>query len=217
MLRGNTVQAIIYDLDGTLIDSHASIEQALNHAVATVLPGECPPSFRSLIGPPVREILRLAIPKCPEAALCAMERVYRQTYDTEYCVKCECFPGVMETLRIIQSRGTRQFIATNKPSNPSRKILDATGLQKLVEVCVSPDSVSPRFPSKEHAVAWILSSSSLAGEHCLFVGDSIEDSVSARKNGIRFIGVNYGYGSRQLPDDERRLQSISDLISAISQ
>jgi phosphoglycolate phosphatase len=216
MLVRNPVLAIIYDLDGTLIDSHSSIEEALNHAVATVLPGEYPPSFRPLIGPPVREILRMAIPKCSKASLLAMEQVYRQTYDNECCVKCECFPGVIETLTVIQSRGIRQFIATNKPSNPSRRILEATGLHQLVEVCVSPDSCSPHFSSKEHAVAWILSTSSLLGENCFFVGDSIEDCLSAKKNGIRFMGVSYGYGSRQLPDGEKRLQKISDLITAVS-
>lgn len=207
--------AIIYDLDGTLVDSCPGIETAFRRAAGAVLPGREVPALRPHIGPPIRGIATSVFGPLEEEALAGIERLFREIYDGETCLECELFPKVATTLEQLSARGIRQFVVTNKPQLPTERVLARLGLTRWIERFVAPDSVAPRFSSKALATTYLLQTTGLAPEDCLFVGDSPDDEEAARHNGMPFLGVAYGYGSARLPSAPALLSSFSLLPESL--
>jgi len=188
------IDALIFDFDGTLVDSLPGIEYAVAAAWATVQPGPPCPSLRSLVGPPIRETFRQALPDADAATLTALERAFRNAYDSDGWQKTVVYPGVLETLAILTANGVQCFGVTNKPSLPTQRILEHCGLQVYFQAFLSPDSRIPLFASKSEAVAELLTQYSLDPARTLLMGDSVDDACVAQEWGLRFAAFAGGYG-----------------------
>ncbi len=206
---------IIYDLDGTLVDSLPGIESALARAVKKVLPGQHVPALRDKIGPPIQQIIAASFDSVSEADARSIADQYRVLYDSGDCLNCSLFPGVIDTLGFFAAMKIRQFVVTNKPLRPTRQMFARLCLKKFVEGYSCPDSHHPRFTSKASSTAWLLDTHGLQGRECVMVGDSPEDAESAAANEMRFIGVSYGYASHLLPNSCERICQINQLCELV--
>lgn len=198
-MASRRIETVIFDLDGTLVDSMPGIEYAAEVAWAAVQPGPPCPSLRPLIGPPIRSMFRRALPQAEVAALDALERAFRTAYDTEGWRRTAIYPGVLETLTALTAGGIHCFGVTNKPSLPTQRILDHLGLHPYFDVFLSPDSRVPRFASKAEAVAAILIEYALEPKHTVLIGDTTDDARAAVECGLRFIALTGGYGWANQP------------------
>ena len=193
-MASHRIEAVIFDLDGTLVDSMPGIEYAAEVAWNAVQPGLPCPSLRPLIGPPIREMFRRALPDAAAATLDALERAFRAAYDTDGWRRTAVYPGVIETLARLAELSVRCFGVTNKPSLPTQRILDHCGLRPFFEAFLSPDAREPRFASKAEAVAALLAEYALDRTQTALMGDTPDDARAAAACELPFVAFAGGYG-----------------------
>lgn len=108
-------ESIIFDLDGTLVNSLSGIEASARYAVEKCLPERKLPALRELIGPPIATMLAMLWPDLDQDRLKAVVTAFREHYDVQGCLLSELYPNVAETLDHLRHCGLRLFVLTNKP------------------------------------------------------------------------------------------------------
>lgn len=206
------IESILFDLDGTLIDSFPGIARAIEQAVEEILPDRSVDVPREVIGPPIRGILCSLLGELDESTLAALEKGFRYAYDTTACLESQPYPGVLETLRILNERGIACYILTNKPLKPTQRILGHLGLAPHFTAVITPDVTGVCFQSKAEAARYATERYNLVTERTLLVGDSSDDADAARACRFHFAPVRYGYGKAH-EEAKRALSSISELLA----
>jgi phosphoglycolate phosphatase len=205
---------VIFDLDGTLVDSFAGIDAAVELARQHAAPRLAPRSVRDQIGPPLAQMLRRAFTEASEAEVDGMSGRFRSAYDDETIYLTTAYDGVTETLFRLRDLGVRCFIATNKPRRGRDIILRHLGLHAAFVDLVSPDDRAPPYPRKQDAVEALLHRHSLRAEQTAVVGDGEDDRRAARAHGLHFLFATWGYGHLgEDAVDVTRLPSMHDLLS----
>ena len=206
---GNGVEAFIFDLDGTLIDSIPGIRSSLAAAFQSIGREMPAADLRRAIGPPIRVIAKRLDPSLTGDETLAIEKVYRPLYDASGWRESILFEGVAETLRTLHNVGFRLFVATNKPLIPTRNILNQLGMAPLFEGVITRDSSTPHFASKAAMLAELIITHNLRPEATAMVGDTIEDREAGAANSIRCIFASYGYGDD--PEPQSAIATFAEL------
>ncbi|MEP6821238.1 MAG: HAD hydrolase-like protein [Chthoniobacterales bacterium] len=193
-MSDEAVTAILFDLDGTLVDSLPGIEASLQRAVAQCSPGPAVGKIRDVIGPPLPTMFARLWPELPARELGRLVATFRTDYDTDGCREARLFDGVAETLLKLAKSGVKMFILTNKRAGPTRTIVQQNAIQQYFDAVVSPDSHEPGFSTKSEGALLMRRDYMLAPERTLFVGDGVDDADAAAACGFRFVAANYGYG-----------------------
>ena len=191
--------SLIFDLDGTLIDSCPGIGSSLSAAFRSVGRKMPAADLRAAVGPPIRVIAARIEPTLSEAELVQIELTYRTRYDNDGWRETVLFDGVAETLQALHIAGASMFIVTNKPRIPTEKILTQLDLIHLFREVSTRDSRTPAYDSKTEMLSDLLQRYSLDSESTMMIGDTLEDEKAAAANGLRFLYATYGYGSIKNP------------------
>jgi phosphoglycolate phosphatase len=187
---------LVFDLDGTLLDSMPGIRHSVEAAFRACGLTMGGTDLRSLIGPPIRTILaRMAAKKPTEEELDQLELSFRWSYDCDGWRMTPHYEGAAEALRRAQAEGRRLFVVSNKPQHISMKILEAEGTASLFEEIVTRDSRTPPYQDKQEMMRYLLQKWELEPGGCLMIGDTMEDAEAASKTGMRFCLVTHGYGA----------------------
>jgi phosphoglycolate phosphatase len=189
-----TFRAILFDLDGTLVDSLPGITWAARAALLDVLPGSELPDLRPFVGPPIRKIFRHVLGVGASGILDDLEAAFRRYYNSEGWRHTVAYADVSETLGALYAAGMRLGVVTNKPLAPTRSILSHLDLARFMETVVTPDSVTPACATKTETLAAALAAQAFIPAQALFVGDSLDDAAAAAACGLPFAAVTYGYG-----------------------
>jgi len=192
------IRAVVFDLDGTLVDSAPGIQLSVAAAWDSVWPSLPCPDMRPLMGPPVGEMFRRALPGVPEPTIAALERAFRVAYDGEGWKETVPFAGVLPTLDALNARGLACLGVTNKPQAPTQRILAHCGLSARFRAFRSPDSRQPAFASKAAATRALLQEYGIAPAAACLVGDTVADARAAQACGLRFFAFRGGYGWPEL-------------------
>ncbi len=187
--------AVLFDLDGTLVDSAPSILEAFADVLAAHGLPPVAPLDRSLIGPPLRGTLARITGQDDPALIERLAAAFRERYDTAGVAATRPYPGLVETLTVLRGRGHRLFIVTNKRIAPTRAILSRLDLAPAFEGVYALDAFDPPAPDKGATVANVLARHALVPDACVLVGDSAEDARAAHRHAIPFIAASYGYGA----------------------
>ncbi|HZG18798.1 MAG TPA: phosphoglycolate phosphatase [Herbaspirillum sp.] len=210
-------EAIIFDLDGTLIDSAPDIAAAVNAYLAEH--GHAPLSVASVerfIGNGPRRLIddilteqgvHLDVAELDEAV-----EQYITHYRRHPASHTRFFPHVREDLASLHASGVRLGICTNKPHALTHQILDLLQLSPLVEVALGADAVPACKPDPGHLRA-VAAQMSLADGTWAYVGDTPVDQATAAAAGAPFFVVPWGGGSAVRVQPAQRLQRLADLLS----
>ena len=206
-------QCVLFDLDGTLLDSIPGIAWSIKAALHAAGLPEPAVDLRRLIGPPIRTILSRAAATEDPALLDQLERHFRASYDTEGWRRTTFFPGTPELLEAMKANGHRLFIISNKPRHIASKILEELGIASYFEQVYTRDSVKPPYASKADMLGALLADHQLAAVDCVMVGDTMEDADASALHRIGFIFMEHGYGELSLAHPVLlRLGSFSALM-----
>jgi len=192
---GNVQRLIAFDLDGTLIDSRRDLADSANELIiqlgGTPLPEET-------IGEMVGEGASLLVSRAMTAAGLAEppDAVARflEFYDARLLNHTRPYPGMVDVVRLAREHA-RVALLTNKPRQPSERILDGLGLRTLFDEVVGGDGPLPRKPDPG-ALRALMNTAGAEPASTLLVGDSPIDYRTAVNGGVRCCLVSFGFGFR---------------------
>lgn len=192
------ISAVIFDLDGTLLDSIGDIAACGNDALAALgFPPLAVSLYRAYVGDGVRNLARRVLPEGhrDEATVAKFLERYRNLYGQRWSETTAPYPGVVQLLAQLLQRGIRLAVLSNK-----RDELTKVCVSELLPECrfaeVRGESeVTPTKPDPRGALA-VAASLGVEPTLCLFVGDSEIDAETARRAGMPFVAVEWGYRSR---------------------
>jgi len=216
-LVGNLQSLIAFDLDGTLIDSQRDLAQSANQLIVE-LGGE--PLAEEAIGSMVGEGAALLVKRALDGAglehpSSALNR-FLEIYDTRLVNHTRLYDGILDALHLAQ-RQAYLGVLTNKPTSPTKKLLDAFRIADLFESVIGGDGPYPRKPNPEGLLA-MMSSTGATRARTLMIGDSGIDYETAQRAAVRCCIVSYGFGFRTFPRDRvRDGNSVVDDAAELSQ
>ena len=216
MTAGLRYRAVLFDLDGTLVDSYAALTDAVNHARrAAGLHDLSAARIRTIVGDGIEKLLERAFERVdiPRTFVDAFE----SRYDEVCCRESRVLADVETTLEHLSSLGVEMAVCTNKPTVFSKKILDFLELSRYFRAIVGPDAAGARKPDARHLLVTLESVSCTAAE-ALFVGDMPIDVRAARNSGIDIAVVPTGSSTREqlaAAEPDHFLERFSDLIKIV--
>ena len=199
---------IVFDLDGTLIDSAHDLGEAASELVQSY--GAAPIDVSQvveMVGEGAAMLVRRALEKSSldPATPGALAR-FLEMYDRRLLDHTLAYPGMRESLSLAVQRG-RLAVLTNKPLAPSVRILEALGLRGFFSQIVGGDSPYPRKPDPTALLALIADA---AGQPSIMIGDSPADSKTAEAAGCAFAFARYGFGAGKFGSDPPKTPYVLD-------
>jgi len=208
---------LVFDLDGTLIDSSIDLCNAVNAALLHVGKLTLPNTLiAGYIGDGAAMLVRRALgdPGDLDSGASDSNELFRRTFEffLEYyrvhkLDNTRCYPGVLEALTAIRTRHTQlpMAVLTNKPVNPSREICAALGLAPFFYQNYGGNSFASKKPDPEGLLALIAEANALhpqaaplGPEEVVMIGDSDVDVLTARRCGARSLGCLFGLAPQAL-------------------
>ncbi len=188
-------QHILFDLDGTLIDSAPAILASFREAFARTGIAPARSIDDSVIGPPLDETLRLLSGSNDAALIGQLAEAFKASYDSTGYRATAAYAGVGALLAGLAEAGLTLSIATNKRILPTRLILEHLGWHGHFAHVYALDLFSPRLPHKAAMIARLLADEAIPATEAIYIGDRSEDGESADANHLPFVAVTWGYGS----------------------
>ena len=186
---------VFFDLDGTLTDPKQGIFACIRYALSRleiVLESEV--KFESYIGPPLKDTFK---------ALCGNEAaaeealvLYRERFSTTGLFENQLYDGIPECLAQIVEKAESVYVVTSKPTIYSERIIEHFNLARYFKM-VHGSNFDGSLSDKTELLAHVLATEGILSKDAVMIGDRRYDITGAKNNGIRALGVLWGYGSEQ--------------------
>ena len=189
---------LIFDLDGTLVDSLQGIAASMNHALAlSGLPVHSQEVVRGFIGNGVKILIRRGSPAdADDALLDTIERDFKAHYDLTWQTGTIIYPGITDLLESLQSRGYPLAVLSNKPHPFTVAMVSRLFPSVRFSVVLGQRPGIPHKPDPAGALE-ISDALGLSPAECSVIGDSTMDIETARNAGMRAIAVTWGFHDRE--------------------
>jgi len=213
-----TVEALLFDLDGTLVDTLDDITDAMNHVLcAAGLPRHAADAYRRFVGDGVRSLVERALPLAERQRLEEHLEAFRARYGAHLLDRSRPYAGVEATLEALRARGVPMAILSNKPHDATLRVVDALFPAGLFASVLGQ---RPQVPKKPDPAAALEAAATLARppERIAFVGDMHVDVQTALAAGMRPVGVAWGFRSAdelRRAGAERILARPEDLLALV--
>ena len=198
---------ILFDLDGTLTDPGLGITNSIMYALQQEgMPVPPRQELYRFIGPPLVEEFQSVYGVSKERAL-ALLAGFRTYFEKQGIFENQMYAGIPEMLERLRSAGCRLILATSKPEVFAAQVLEHFGLRDFFQI-VAGSTIDETRTNKADVIAYALGRLGTA-PHAVLVGDRCHDILGAKANGLKSMGVLYGYGSR-----EELTDAGADLLAA---
>lgn len=200
MSSGYCLKTILFDLDGTLIDSAPGI---LTSFSAVLKEARIEPLLSlddSLIGPPLRMTMKMLTGIEAADELDVLVERFKTIYDEKGFRETRAYGDIPELLETLQSMGVSMAIATNKRRIPTLRILEYFDWCRFFAVVGTLDTTTPPHGDKASLIRAVMLETGASPGSSLYVGDKPEDGLAARANGLAFVAAGWGYGEWELAD-----------------
>ena len=218
MLQGAT---IVFDLDGTMIDTAPDLIHAANHALERNGMARVPARIiQPAVGYGARAMIRTAMEhlgRSPEDdELTAMTEQFVAYYGDNILVDSRAFPGLVAAMDVLRDEGAILAVCTNKREPLAKKLLAGLELDSYFDFIAGRETFSKSKPDPVH----ILETIAAAGgnpRRAVMVGDSSADGDAAKAAGVPFIAVSFGYGESpvEVLEPDAIIHSLTDLLPAL--
>ncbi len=189
------IDAIIFDLDGTLVDSADGVLSSIAGAFRKCGMSPTRPLNNEIIGPSLEQILYLLTNSEDPRVIKPLTVEFKNHYDTQGYRATKVYSGVNRLLGLLEKSSRPLFIATNKRKRPTDEIVNWLGWEKYFEAVYSLDTIQPPAANKGALISQILLAHQLKSEDTLYVGDRDEDHVAATQARVQFYRATWGYGN----------------------
>jgi phosphoglycolate phosphatase len=201
-VSGESMRGVIFDLDGTLVDTAPDLTRATNYVLASrgrqPVPAE---DVRAMVGLGGRMLIRrgFAATGEPLSELDVEElfELFLAYYADHIAIDSRLFPGSKEVLDLCRGKGMRLGICTNKPEALSRMLVESLGLKGYFDAIVGMDTIKVAKPDPR-IYGETLRRLDINGGPTVMIGDSETDVLTARAAGVPVIGVTFGYTPKPL-------------------
>ena len=192
----NNYSAIIFDLDGCLLDTSEGIKESVVHTLSQFgidLENNTDVIDR-FIGPPIQNSLKSY---CGFSESQAQEgaNIFRNYYKEKALLKASVYPGLSDVLQQLKSLGVNTAVATYKREDYAKTILDSFGLSQYFNVIHGADNFNRL--TKRDIIESCIAEMHVDKSGTVMIGDTFHDYNGAKEVGVKFIGVSWGFGFRE--------------------
>ncbi|MBZ7976103.1 HAD family hydrolase [Campylobacter sp. RM12637] len=199
---------VIFDLDGTLVDSSIGILKAIEYTIVeNKLPKLDDEIKASFIGPLVFDSFK-RVYGYDDDLTNNITQYYRNVYKKYFLNDCKIYDGIIELLQYLKEQNCYISIATYKKDDHAKKLISDLNINSYFDYILGSDLESKM--TKQDIIKANIALFNLTQRDCIMIGDSIHDAKGAMECGIDFIGVTYGFGFK----DEKDLQSYPNKLCA---
>lgn len=209
------IQYLLFDLDGTIIDSKEGITGAARHTLTYC--GVAEEEIRDLcrfIGPPLRDSFEEFF-GFSKSQIDTAVQVYRKYYTEKGVFQNALYPGVEDVIRQLKDGGKTIILSTSKPQPFAEKILAMFHLTKYFDHICGGD-LQEKHSSKAEIIRNVFEAAKISDPRdAVMIGDRKYDILGAKQAGIRSVGVLYGYGGREelaLAGADKLIEDITELL-----
>lgn len=208
------IKLVIFDLDGTLVNSITDITNSLNYATEPYgLPPKTSEEVSALVGEGITKVIERVLGDERRQHRDDVVKRFLEFYSEHIVDNTFSYPGVRETLERLN--GFRKAVISNKREVLSIKVLEALDLLRFFDLVIGSDSTTEKKPSPV-PVLHVISTMGLTPEDSIMVGDSDLDIAAGKSAGVKTVGVTYGYRERTyLKDADYIIDDIKELTNLI--
>ena len=202
---------LIFDLDGTLVDSRADLAEGINHMRKSLGLEPLPlATVSQYVGNGVRKLVERSL-QGAEVDVEEALRINKAYYFSHLTVHTSCYPGVRDGLRQLAEAGHTLALLTNKPGDPSREILKHFKIDRFFSSVIGGGDVANLKPEPD-GVFQCLEDSGMEASKAWMVGDHYTDLSVAKNAGIKSAFVRYGFGEERGFQPDVRFDSFPGLV-----
>lgn len=210
------IKLIVFDLDGTLINSLADLTDAVNHArtLFNMLP-LAEHDVKECIGEGAKRLVERALPGLSEAEQQFALQSFLEYSSQHTVVKTQLYPDVFATLSTLKEKGYILTVASNKNEPHCKEILRLLNADHYFDAILGEESAAERKPSSA-PILHLMEQFSVSASETVMVGDSINDMLSGKRAGVMTIGCAFGYGKQdELSDADHTVSDLQQIISLV--
>lgn len=210
---------LIFDLDGTLINSEEGIRKSLYSSFIKAKLKINVPKEEIIIGPPLDETIRICNNELNKNEIEAIKINFKEIYDNQLFKMLTVYPNVQFLLECLVKNGIPIYIGTNKRFKPTKKILNFLSWDKFFKEVYAINRFEKIFLNKAQMLEKLLKIENISPKETLYIGDKFSDFISANNNKISFIGANWGDSDFESSNNEFMIinkldkQNIKFLVS----
>ncbi|MCQ2519078.1 MAG: HAD-IA family hydrolase [Lachnospiraceae bacterium] len=187
------VKYVIFDLDGTLLDTSVGVKQAICYTVKQYgLPVPTEEEMDTFIGPPIYESFVRYYKMSDEESKKATE-IFRDAYKNQFLMGATAYDGIYDLLKKLKSLGIKTGVATNKRDDYAKVLLRGFGFDEYFDFILGSD-MENKMKKPDIVIKCMEALGAVDKQEVILVGDTVFDMEAAEQIGIGFIGVTYGFG-----------------------
>lgn len=190
------IKSIIFDFDGTLVNSQSLIYHCFKEITLRLAPSRVNYANNVLIGPPLNETAKEILGKDNVHLLDDFIASFIKLHDQKIIFDTTAYPNAKKVLENLYNKNIHMAIATNKRHKPTIKLINYLGWKIFFKKISCTDSEINKNKSKKMIIEEIIQKNP-EFRGAIIVGDTVNDALAAKENNLSFIKANYGYGKKQ--------------------
>ena len=203
---------IIFDLDGTLINSSEEVLHCFKKAFKT---SNCKIDKSELtsdiIGPPIKQIIQnITHNSIADNKIEEIIKNFRQIYDYDENDISVMYSGILDLLTYLKKQNKKLFIATFKPEKPTMRVVKMFNIESLFDGIYTIDKFNKTI-TKSEILKNIIKEHNLITDQTVMIGDTLSDMIAAKENNITGIGVLWGYGPNKTTLKENSTYMVNEV------